>query len=400
MNLDTWVSPLSVQQPSSFSWRAQSGILQRLDGFGNWQNYTGNMNQFFNDYGIATINDVSGLGSVIGTFPFTYTRRVPGDSTGVTSTSVSSLASLIATIGYDSILSTVTYTGQPLLKADGSVSAATANTTITDVLSYGLIGLNTRLVSSFSTLDSIIMGPTGSILFNDQIGGSESISSLGAGLQRLNLNLLSWLASTGQVSILGTDGQSLTINDTDLELDTRYGFLGLANLLRGSNTSSGVPMTFIDYTTGQPESSQIFSSSLFDLNASGFEGIQNLLALYLFSHGTDLDIKERENMEDQANAFVDNFTDPSGSGTPSVGNVSDTAGVSSGIKDVFSSSATAADAFNQLTYDENYSFFSSEVQNSLNPFYSSHSYSRVDDDFIDYVHPKFDEILGGLGSSW
>lgn len=378
---------LFVDQPSSFPWRAQSGILQRQDGFGSWQNYTGGMNQFFDDYGIATLSDIFSLSSSIGTFPFSFTTRTPGSSLNSDPYTADSLVSFLQTYlsnFSDVFLSPV---GNYYLSSSGKTALSSTSMTINSLYRNGLMGLSSNL-----------LGPTGSFLFNDSTGGFVDVSSIAGGLQQVNSNLLSWLSSSGQVSILGTDGQSLSIVDTNLELDTRYGFLGLANLLRGTNTSSGVPMSFIDYKTGQSQASRIFSTSLFDLNAAGFEGIQNLLALYLFSHGTDLDIKERENMSDQANAFVDDFTDPNGGGTPSTGSINDTAGVSSGIKDVFLSDSTVSDIFVQANDSNNFSFFSSQTQNELNPGYNSRFY--FDDDFIDFLSPHLEEIDSKVGSSW
>lgn len=397
VTLDSVLYPLAVPQPSDFGWRAQSGVLQRQNGFGTWETYTGTMNQFFDDYGIATLADVSAVAltkadivdSLYSYFGSTTILRYGSGLNGVTYVA-HTLSDLIGTQLQDVSRSLYLPQGRYMLYADGTYRQTPGAYTIVDMVYNAVTALYQALTGSLNGFS------TSFVTYN---GYYDTVSGVLPGIAYLNDNLFRWLAESGSTDILGADGQVLSYSSPNLEVETRNGFLGLANLLRGVSTADGVPMTFVDYTTGEQLPS-FYSASLFDLNASGFEGIQNLLALYLFSHGTDLDIKERENMQEQANTFVDEFTDPSGGGTPSVGNILDTAGVSAGIKDAFSSSATAADAFNQLNSEENFSFFSSEVQNSLNPFYSTSTYSLTDDDFVDYVSPKLQEIFGGLGSSW
>lgn len=398
VTLDTLVTPLAVQQPSQFPWRAQSGVLQRRDGFGNWSNYTGNMNQLFNDYEIATVADVAGIVPAIGTFPYTFNMRTTSQSTNTTSYSVSSLADLLGTYFREISYSIVATPNGQMLTADGTIQGYTTTKSLSIVLLNGFMGLSRNLLSLQSSITDDLTGDSRYNFYSND-GTYTSVTNLLQGLSSVNNLLRSGLYNPIGGSVLMPDGSVQDVAYSSVELVSRYGFAGLADILRGDLGTQGAPMTFIDYRTGQAEATYRYPS-LFEINSAGFSEIQNLLALYLFSHGTDLDIKERENMQEQANTFVDEFTDPNGNGTPSTGNIKDAAGVSSGLKDAFSSSATAADAFNQLTSDENYSFFSSEVQNSLNPFYSARFYSRTDDDFTDYVHPKLDEILGGLGSSW
>lgn len=198
---------------------------------------------------------------------------------------------------------------------------------------------------------------------------------------------------------LGSDG-TVVSNDVYVSFSDilGQGLVGLGDALDG-NSSSPYLWTWVDYK--DPSRTIVYEETNILETLVGFVGsIQPMFADYLYSHGTDLDIKERENMNPQAEQFVDDFTGADGHGTPTTGQISDTAGVSGGIKDAFSSSATPADAFGQISDEQNYSFFSSEVQNSLNPFYSSRQYLRGVDDVVDNVSPKLQEILGGLGSSW
>lgn len=266
------------------------------------------------------------------------------------------------------------------------------------------------------TIDDNIYNILLDIMGNTKLSPDDYVVGLpGAipGLERSNIALYlgDYLSAInrGVVSFgydwLGVDG-TIQPNKDQLNLSmadvTTQGFLGLASILRGSNDPSGViPWTYtmVDYTDMSTKESQV--NSIIEAILLPIQDIQNDLAYYLYSHGTNLDIEMRENMQDQADAFVEDFTASGGQGTPSAGNINDTAGVSGGIKDTFASTATPADVFTSISDDGNYSFLSSETQKQLNPFYNNtRSYSVSSDDFVDYVNPKIEEIKGGLGSSW
>lgn len=220
---------------------------------------------------------------------------------------------------------------------------------------------------------------------------------LGDYLSAINRGVVSfgydWLGSDG---IIQPNQSQLNLSLADI---SAQGFMGLASILRGSNDPSGViPWTYtkVDYTDLSTEDLEI--NSIIEALLVPLQDLQNDFAYYLFSHGTDLDIKMRENMQEQADAFVEDFTSSSGKGTPSAGNINDTAGLSGSIKDSFSSSATAADAMGQLTNSDNYSFLSTQTQQELNPFYNSRS--RSSDDIEDFITPKLEEIRNGIGALW
>lgn len=290
-------------------------------------------------------------------------------------------------------------------------------------LTQGQLGLATLLKYSNSTLSSFSSSNHSDIrsLNNDlwagygvdvvstryDVGGNANgVSQTWQSMGHLQSQMLSNLnrSLVSYHSYLDTDG-STNLNSgqtmratSDILAD---GFVGLSTILRGNST--GDVLTF-DYTRRNYVDNTVSTltfDNLFQTILTPLDDIQNDLASFLFSHGTDLDIEIRDNMTDQADQFVDDFTSPGGQGTPSAGQIGDTAGVSGSLKDSFSGSSTPADAFSQISDSGNYSFFSSQVQQELNPFYSSRSYSFDDgDDIIDFVTPKLQEIFNGVGSSW
>lgn len=394
--IDRDVTLYDVVQPSSFAWRVVDGILQRRDGFGNWVNANQNLNQLFNDYNIATLADVqasavtipdlvSSYSQYFGTFPFSYTRRISGTSAIDTTSTVSSFQEFFSLYGSDISRNLISYSGTTYLNASGLRSVSGYNQGLAAIEGAGFLGLSANIV-----------GMSGSVLFDNNFD-SVSVSSLLSGLSVLNSNLSSKLYIGGTSSALLSDGTISDVNNIDLPEINSQGFRGLAQILRGPSSSEGT-LNFVNYSNLSTE--DVFNSNLFSLLATGLSRIQNDFAYYMYSHGTDLDIRERENMQQQANTFVDEFTSSTGNGTPSVSDISDSAGVSSGLKNSFNTGASAADAFNQLNDSDNYSFFSTQVQSELNPFLSSRGYSSSDDGFVDFVDSHLDDILGGIGSSW
>lgn len=420
------VSPLIVDQPSSFGWRWYNGSLQRQNGFGTWANVTSGteLNQLFNDYDIATLSDIESLAitvpdivsalkdyfsggasyesyggnlnlpeqisdfrSVFGSYPYSYVRRYISTSESTTAANVTSFAGLLARIGQDMSYYLVSAADNSTLGANGAISPAPVNYSVSAVTRLGFLGLASRL-----------SGTSGSALFDTFASGSGSVtvSNLLDAISTSNSNMINLLSSTSG-TILMPDGVSVGINGRSSVAQTvNYGFQGLATILRGAS-SNGVGIEWMDYSDLSTSTSGY--SYLFELNAAGFQHIQNLLAEYMYSHGTDLDIKERENMEGQAEQFVSDFTSPDGKGTMSQGNMSDMANVSASMGDNFSSSATVADIFTQLGSGNNYSFFSSDVLNDLEGNVPA-TVSLDDDGYVDFLSPHLQEFREGVGSLW
>lgn len=419
--------PVLVEQPSSFAWRWYNGSLQRQNGFGTWHDVdsgTG-MAQLFNDYDIATIADVQAAAmtisdmvsalqtyfssgspfvsqsggqnlpqilqttrQAIGSFPYTATWYQSGGTGNVNSISVSSLTDLVNRALRILSYNQVAASGLPILRNDGSIVSSSVAWNDANVSMQGFAGLAQRL-----------SGQTGSAQFDIFAlgsGTSRQVSTLMDALSAMNTSNISALTMSNG-NVLYPDGVTQSITGRlSLANINDYGFQGLATILRGAS-SNGVGIEWMDYTDLSTSTSGY--SYLFELNAAGFQNIQNLLAKYMYSHGTDLDIKERENMQPQADQFVEDFTSPSGKGTMSTGNMSDMANVSSSMGDNFKSDATVSDVFTQLGDGDNYSFFSSEVLSDLEGQVPS-TFSTYDDGYIDFLSPHLDQFREVVGSSW
>lgn len=447
------VSPLLIEPPvGSVQYRWNNGVLQANYGTsGRWDDVTSPVELLYmlNQLGVASLSDVptqsdyvEALKTYFGLVSFPVTRNV--HYSGVTEARTYSnlaflLADMLSTLSYNQIGVSGYY-----LTSEGNFQYF-VNPNAATILSYGIDGLayflgsgnNETPYSYLSSSGSVVDGHLVSYLAAIPIGFAglsnnikSNISDLGndiflhngtlsasglfpvgypgedSGVPRSNLALYlgDYLSAIQRPLItqndyLYSDGlvfHNRELNNKGLADITSMGFQGLATLLRGTD---GIPLNrrynSIDYKTNTVHTDNL--DNIFDLLLYPLTDIQNDLALYLYSHGTDLDIKERENMQPQAEQFVDDFTDPDGKGTPSVSNVSDAANVSGGIRDSFQSDSTVADIFTQISDDGNFGFFSSRTQSELNPMYNSRSY---DNSFIDFLSPHLSEIDSKVGSLW
>lgn len=355
-----------------------SALKQYFSSGGSFETYSGNLN---------LPQQLSAIRSVFGTYPLTYNRRTHGVEAGTTSVSISSLGQLLMTIGQDLQYDFVIAAGSNVLNSNGTIGPTTTTRNLSYLFDQGLMGLATRL-----------SGTSGSAQFDTYRTGtaSQQVSNLLSALSLLNTNNINLLTSTGS-TILFPDGTVKSVSGLgNIATINDYGFQGLATILRGVS-SNGSAISWMDYSDLSTSTSSY--TNLFDLNAAGFEHLQNLLAQYMYSHGTDLDIKERENMQPQAEQFVEDFTSPNGKGTMSTNDMSDLANVSSSMGSSFKSDATVSDVFTQLGSGDNYSFFSNEVLSDLEGMVPS-SYSRNYDGYIDFLAPHFDQFREVVGSPW
>lgn len=258
----------------------------------------------------------SGIVSSIGNFPLTYARRF-ANANGTLSTSVSSLAQLLMTIGSDNQVNFLTGANPTYLDTNGAIQTSSNVLSLVTILRNGLLGLGSDLMGLTGQVSAAVF-PYGNTSFVTQQFGSIG-SLLASQYSALSRALM---FTTGSL-YLGPDGTQYTYAGNDSALFAlNRGLLGLASILRGQSGNPG-NMTFLDYTDLSERN--VAAGDILDMLALGTQDIQNLLATYLFSHGTNLDIDIRHNMEDQAESFVDNFTSSSGPGTPSVSDVTDSA---------------------------------------------------------------------------
>lgn len=392
------VTPLVVDQPSSFAWRVVNGSLQRQNGFGQWETANNlGMSQFFNDYNIATLADVqaavptlpdlvSSYNQYFGNFPTVFSYRKLGQASNQTSTQFNSYLDLFSTFLQEWSLHYVTSARREYLGPDGSVLTVSNTSSQPSLMLYGMLGLSRNMI-----------GPNGSMLF-DRYGSPNdfTVSSILGGLNAINYNLLSMYDTDLLTSILQADG---TVSDDFNGMHYLHALVvgdkGLAAVMRGQSGNSP-NMSFLDYS--DLSSTNVSANNILDMLALGFEANQNLLATYLYSHGTDLDIDIRHNMQQQANTFVEQFTSSSGQGTPSDSDISNTAGISGGFSDTFASSATSADAFNQLNNSGNWSYFSQDTANELEPNNQIATFNN--DGYFDYFSQYLEDVRLGVGSTW
>lgn len=408
---DAFVTPLLVPTypegpfgggSASWNYFLRNGLLYFRNGstvslVGTDSDYV-NLGTVLQAYDIATVADVQAAAVTIpdlvssytqyfGPFPFNYSRTRPNSSGLVTP--LNNFRDLVTAIAQDLQLDLCTLTNRTYLTDAGVSSNSATSVGLVDINRYGFLGLSANL-----------LGPSGSALFMDYTGNSNSYSSLLRAMSSTNDSFLKSINRYGESSILDSDGSVQTVNNVLNSQILANGFLGLRSIIHGQSASEG-SYSFIDFTDLSVEDT-VTSDNLFSVVATGIERMQHDFAYYLYSHGTNMDIEMRQNMQEQADAFVDDFTSSSGQGTPSASNISDTAGISGSIKGAFSGSSSPADAFSQIVDSGNYGFLSSQVQQELNPFHSSRAYS-VDDDHDDvhnYVQDKLDSILRGVGATW
>lgn len=434
------VSYIDIVPPAgAVRYRWNNGVLQANYGTsGRWDDVTSPVELLYmlNQLGVASIDDIptsqqyyDSLSQYFGTHSLPYSGSVfePGGN----GLSIHSYSDIFDFLSWNNHLLSYLFTTLPqwaYLNPMGGLTINPSNISFSGLTTNGFLGLGTLLggasapAYSHLTEDGMISGisqpylkslneaiiglyngvysKSGSYIYDPgqtapfSVSFSDISSILRSYFQRLQLASVSQIGYLDIDGLLNSthDGQYVTLSDI-----TASGFRGLGTILRGTD---GIPLNrrynSIDYKTNTVHTDNL--DNIFDLLLYPLTDIQNDLALYLYSHGTDLDIKERENMQPQAEEFVDDFTSSSGAGTPSVGNIKDTAGVSGSMKSLFESSTTPSDAFNQLGDDGNYGFLSSQTQQRLNPFYNPNA--RSFDGTVDYVTPKLQSIFGGVGSHW
>lgn len=391
-----------VGSPSaSYNYYFQNGSLYLRNGSFN-SPFNGNFSSVLNEYGLATISDIltyslsstdleSALKLHFGTSSFPYT--IPIRTNGLAGTQSRTVISLpafqfrILQCLIDTLFLPDNYS---YLTSGGTVETSDVNQNFSVVLGQGFSGLSRNLV-----------GYNGFTLFSRVLGsGSQSTSvySVLQGLSLLDSDLTSLLVRAGMSDQLLADGTEGEVLNDDIPGILSQSTRGLATILRGS-PGNVATFSILDYK--DLSSNETFeANNILDAIVGPFGMLQNQFATFLYSHGTDLDVEMRENMQQQADAFVDQFTSSSGSGTPSADNIGDTAGVSGAIKDSFSGDSTTSDAFTSLTDSESYSFLSSDTQRQLNPYFSETRSITGEEEYIDFVSPHLDAIFGGLGSSW
>lgn len=311
-------------------------------------------------------------------------------------------------------------TGLNVQETPGSYNALSETGGVTSLtspylqgLNSGMVGLasllrnNTSVLSSFSSANHQDFNNNFSRKYSNSIyypgrSGVDDITAdfniadtMSAYMSVMNRSLVTQLPYLNAVGVT-QNAQGYIVGVADV---LAYGIQGLSYNLIGDQQEDGYEYLSLDYKDLENPKS-VYYKSILPLLAQSQSDIQNLLATYLFSHGTDMDVEIRDNMTEQAEQFIDDFTSPDGKGTPSTSEIGDVANVSGGIDDLGENDASIADVFSQLGDDDNYSFFSSSTQQELNPMYSQRSLADNDDGYVDFLDSHVREYFSKVGSQW
>lgn len=323
-----------------------------------------------------------------------YNRRTTGAGER-TQTTVSNLLQ-IQRLGFQDVL-------DGMFLSIGSGYLGSSGVRVTDQV---YVGMPFILGSGFLGLSNNLTGGSSQTYTRWTIGSTEQTQT-----SVNNLMQLTRLGFTDIMSAMSTPVGTNMLNSTGITAATQtrnslaaissYGFAGLATVLRGSSGNVAT-IESLDWSQASggvlAPGDKLESGNVLDLLALGFTKLQNDFAYYLYSHGTDMDITIRDNMQEQADSFVEDFTSPGGKGTPSNDNVNDTSGISDSLGSNFDTGATAADAFTQLGDGSNWLFFSSQVASEIEPGSMTRGYS--DDGFVSVFDDHYNQIIEGLGSLW
>lgn len=165
------------------------------------------------------------------------------------------------------------------------------------------------------------------------------------------------------------------------------GFRGLATLLAGTDGNRTSLIHWVD-PSNPSNSMDVEDSNLFDLLARGFSVVQNPLAQLQYVLADDTDVELKKEVEENTNQFKDDFTGD-GPGAVKPSDISDVAGMSSGVKDAFSGGGVSAgDVISSFSDDASYGFFSQEVLDALDSV-NSVSAASVDDSELEAEEDDF-----------
>lgn len=176
----------------------------------------------------------------------------------------------------------------------------------------------------------------------------------------------------------------------------RHGFMGLGRQLFDNQASKAWQTAYYD-ESGNKVRNDWVSTSIASILTTGFSQLSDPLAdlAWVLANPADIELKNEAN--ENTEAAGDAFVKPGGAGTPSVGNITDAAGISKDLTGALDTGVSAGQGLSAITDGENYSFFSADVQSDLNPFYgpssSVSSYSDDDDFFSPYDPDAIEHYL-------
>lgn len=189
------------------------------------------------------------------------------------------------------------------------------------------------------------------------------------------------LSETGSVTALIGSGQTEQVDSPSLTWISRNGFAGLASLFGGEDRV--IHMNTVDPNDPlNTNAGFVEMPSLFDFLGYYSELSLRELSKLSFVLASEDDIKLKQEEKPNEDAVKDNFFGD-GDGAVSPSDISDAAGITSGMKDTFGGAGSPGDVFVVAGSQETYSFFSEAVGHDLDAVNSPASYSQNDDWLLD-----------------
>lgn len=189
------------------------------------------------------------------------------------------------------------------------------------------------------------------------------------------------LSETGSVTALIGSGQTEQVDSPSLTWISRNGFAGLASLLGGDERV--IHMNTVDPNDPlNTNAGFVEMPSLFDFLGYYSELSLRELSKLSFVLASEDDIELKQEEKPNEDAVKDNFFGD-GDGAVSPSDISDAAGITSGMKDTFGGAGSPGDVFVVAGSQETYSFFSEAVGHDLDAVNSPSSYSQNDDWLLD-----------------
>ena len=189
------------------------------------------------------------------------------------------------------------------------------------------------------------------------------------------------LSETGFVTALIGSGQTELVDDPTLTWISRNGFAGLASLLGGDERV--IHMNTVDPNDPlNTNAGFVEMPSLFDFLGYYSELSLRELSKLSFVLASEDDIVLKQEEKPNEDAVKDHFFGD-GDGAVSSSDISDAAGITSGMQDTFGGAGSPGDVFVVAGSQETYSFFSEAVGHDLDAVNSPASYSQNDDWLLD-----------------
>lgn len=314
-------------------------------------------------------------------------------------TLLSLLLSLIASIS--PIIQSFTI---PQVMSDTSFVSSSDYSISSDVFDYGIMPLDLsssqfnsitlQLQNIENLLSSINSYGFGVDYFSKQVGFSyftngnpNTVQGTLAQFFNSLSNNMTLQSNSPYLNTAGTVTTSTFYLDMPNILD--QGFLGLASILRGPPGNAG---TILDsHYSGYLVSTSLDSSQTYKQTYEtygGFPMIQLLLEAiqhdtgslaFVLANDDDEQLKQQE--KPNQDAFEDGFLG-SGSGSTNVSDIGSLASASGDLKGALKGEASAGQGLDALLGGDGWGFWSQQVQDDLNPQFSTSRYTRNDDGFV------------------